>query len=178
MADQTAAAQNIREEERVLGITYERALAMVPRLIREAANAEVQTLGDGYFVATAADGSAKRDVTVRLGRQGADTRVSVRVETYTQASMTVLVVLVAIFTAGLGVLPLIPWFQSVQRQQARARDLLVHRTFRAIEDAVAEQGVAGNYRIAPGADAAVPSTVEEVGVLGENECDADRERAS
>ncbi len=162
MSQQAAAQQSVREEERVLGITYERALAMVPRLMREAANAEVQTLGDGYFVAQPADGSAKRDVTVRLGRQGADTRVSVRVETYTQASMTALVILVAIFTAGLGILPLIPWFQSMQRKQARERDLLVHRTFRAIEDAVAEQGVAGNYRIAPGADATAPEVVEEI----------------
>lgn len=137
----------------MLGITYERALAMVPRLIREATGAEVETLGDGYFVATPRSGSAKRDVTVRLGRQGADTRVSVRVETYTEASMTAIVILVAIFTAGLGILPLIPWFQSVQRQQARERDLLMHRTFRAIEDAVAEQGVGGNYRVAPGMDA-------------------------
>jgi hypothetical protein len=155
MAQQTPAQPNVREEERVLGITYERALAMVPRLVREATGVEVETLGDGYFVAHPADGSAKREVTVRLGRQSADTRVSVRVETYTQASMTALVIIVAMLTAGLGILPLIPWLQSMARKQARERDLLVHRTFRAIEDAVAEQGVAGNYRIAPGADASV-----------------------
>jgi hypothetical protein len=159
MAQSAPVQQNVREEERVLGISYERALAMVPRLMRDAANAEVQTLGDGYFVAQAADGSSKRDVTVRLGRQGADTRVSVRVETYTQASMTAMIIVVAILTMGLGILPLIPWLQSVARTQARERDLLVHRTFRAIEDAVAQQGVASNYRIAPGADATVPAAV-------------------
>ncbi|MBX3186527.1 MAG: hypothetical protein KF819_05910 [Labilithrix sp.] len=152
--------QSIREEERVLGIVYDRAVTMVPRLIQSATGAAPQELGDGYFVVETGDGGARRQVTVRLGRQGADTRVSVRVETFTRATTTIIIVLVAIFTAGFGILPLIPWLQSVTRKQAQERDLLVHRTFRAIEDAVAEQGAAGNYRIAPGADGNVPMSDE------------------
>lgn len=153
MAQQSPAQQTVREEERVLGISYDRALAMVPRLVREATGAEVQTLGDGYFVAEMKVGSSKRELTVRLGRQGPDTRLSVRVESHAIVWMITLVIVLAIATAGLGIIPLIPWLQSVARREARERELLVHKTFRAIEDAVAEQGLSKGYRIAPGADA-------------------------
>lgn len=142
--------QTVREEERVLAISYERALAMIPRLVRRVTGAQVQTLGDGYFVAETTD--SRRELTIRLGRQGPDTRFSVRVESRTIVWMIVLVAVVAIGTAGLGVFPLIPWLQSVARREARERELLVHKTFRAIEDAVAEQDLAKGYRIAPGAD--------------------------
>jgi hypothetical protein len=151
--------QTTREEERVLGISYDRAIAMIPRLMREATGAEPEALGDGYLVARAVTETATREVTVRLGRQGADTRFSVRVETLSQLKLTMTVVVVAMLTLGLGVFVLIPWIISRQRKDARDRDLLVHKTFRAIEDAVAEQGVASNYRIAPGADAASPTRV-------------------
>ncbi len=158
-------AQPIREEERVLGITYERALAMMPKLLESVTGAAPQALGDGYLVVPIRDGSQRRELTVRLGRQGADTRFSVRAESFNITWMITLIIAVAIFTAGLGIIPLIPWMQRTMRQQARERDLLIHRTFRAIEDAVAEQGSSMSYRIAPGADANV--RVEEAEPLSE-----------
>lgn len=155
--------QNVRDEERVLGITYERALVILPRLLKETSGGEVGTLGDGYFVVTSSEGTSKREMTVRLGREGADTRVSLRVETFTDPRMTMFVIVVAMLTAGLGVLLMLPWAQANQRRRARERDLLVHKTLRAIEDAVASQGAAPNYRVAPGADAvlAEPLEIEE-----------------
>jgi len=144
-----------REEERVLGITYERSAAMIPKLIRQVTSAEPQELGDGYFLTPIEVGSQRREVTVRLGRQGADTRFSVRVESLTQVWFTTLIIIVGVCTLGLGILPLIPWTQSVQRRETRERELLTHKVFRAIEEAVAAQGVATNYRVGPGADANV-----------------------
>jgi hypothetical protein len=49
-------------------------------------------------------------------------------------------------------------FTAMRQQQkgALTRDLLAHKIFRTLEDAVAEQGVASHYRVAPGRDAAVP----------------------
>jgi len=153
MAQPSPAHQTVREEERVLGISFERALAMIPRLVRDATGAEVQALGDGYFVGVHDGGNAKRELTIRLGRQGPDTRFSVRVESHMVFWIVFAVILVGIATVAIGLIPLIPWLQSVQRREARERELLVHRIFRAIEDAVAEQGVSKGYRIAPGADA-------------------------
>src|SRR5215813_8410622 len=101
--------QTVREEERMLGISYDRAVVMLPRLIRDATGAEAQTLGDGYLVATVTKGGVKRELTVRLGRQGADTRFAVRVESFTQARMLTLFIIAAILTAGLGVIVLLPW---------------------------------------------------------------------
>ena len=160
MAHQQAPVQTVREEERVLGIGYERALAMVPRLVRAATGAEPNELGDGYFVASLVERSMKREVTVRLGRQGPDTRFSVRVESYSHGKAILLFILFATLTLGLGMLVALPWMIAMQRREARERDLLVHKTFRAIEDAVAEQGAAGSYRIGPGADAAIPEEEE------------------
>jgi len=161
MTQQAPAQLTVREDERVLPITYERALAMAPRIAREATGSELEELGDGYFVTKETKGTSRREVTLRLGRQGADTRLSVRVESFTDPWVATFIVLMAIVTLGIGVLALIPWIQSNQRRAARERDLLVHKTFRAFEDAVAEQGVAKGYRIAPGADANEPGHAEE-----------------
>ena len=160
MTQQAPQQTTVREEERTLGITYERALAIVPALLEKAGT--VSTLGDGYFV-VASSGTQRRELTVRLGRSGADTRISLRAESFTDPSMTALVIVVAMVTMGLGVLVMLPWFMSAQRKESRERDLLVHRTLRSIEDAVAEQGVAPNYRVAPGMDAVVagPEALEE-----------------
>jgi hypothetical protein len=159
MTQQNTPQLTSREEERVLGITYDRAVAMIPRLAKEAIGTEPTALGDGYFVVKVEHPNGVREVTIRLGRQGADTRFSVRVDTIKSmsAQMTVIVVVFGIVTMGLGLLPFLPWLVGRQRQEARERDLLVHKTFRAIEDAVAEQGVAGGYRIGPGADATAPA---------------------
>jgi hypothetical protein len=145
--------QTIREEERVLGISYDRAIVMVPRLIREAGGADAMMLGDGYFLSTMSNGTGRRELTVRLGRQGADTRFAVRVESFTHARTTLVFFFAAILTAGLGVLFLLPWLHGLGRREARERDLVVHRVFRAIEDAVAEQGAAPSYRLAAGVEA-------------------------
>jgi hypothetical protein len=155
---QNAGQPKIREEERVFGISYERALAMLPRLIRDTTGAEAQALGDGYFVAEMESEDVKRELTFRLGRQGPDTRFSLRVETTRDVAhwrMAIFVV-VTVVTAGIGAAFLAPWLMRLYRQEARARDLLVHKTFRAIEDAVAAQGESNHYRVAPGADAAAP----------------------
>jgi hypothetical protein len=150
------AQQSVREEERVLGITYDRAVQMIPKLIRDASGANPQELGDGYYVAQLAGSSGqKREITVRLGRQGADSRFSVRVESFARPVYVAIMIIVGVATFGLGILPLIPWIQSIQRKEARERELLVHKTFRAIEEAVAQQGLSTNYRVAPGADANV-----------------------
>jgi hypothetical protein len=156
-----AAPAPVREEERVLPITYERALAMLPRLVKQTTGAEVAELGDGYFVATTVSDSQRQEMTIRLGRNGADTRLSVRVETSTEARLIFLFVALAIVTFGLGLLVALPWAQAAQRKSARARELLVHKTFRCFEDAVAEQGTTTNYRVAPGADANVPGIENE-----------------
>jgi hypothetical protein len=156
-----AAPAPVREEERVLPITYERALAMVPRLVKQTTGTEVAELGDGYFVATTASDAQRQEMTIRLGRSGADTRLSVRVESSTEARLIVLFIALAIVTFGLGVLVALPWFQAAQRKSARMRELLVHKTFRCFEDAVAEQGATTNYRLAPGADANVPTIEAE-----------------
>lgn len=162
MAQQTPAQYNVREEERVLGIAYDRAVRAVPALVKQATGASVEELGDGYWVATLEQGSTRREVTVRLGKQGPDTRFSVRAETTAQgAAFVALVVVVGIVTMGIGILALIPLIQGRQRKDQRERDLLVHKTFRAIEDAVAEQGAAPGYRIAPGVEAARPEEPAE-----------------
>jgi hypothetical protein len=149
-----------REEERVLAISYDRAVAMIPKLAETATGAQPTALGDGYYVVKVEHPNGVREVTIRLGRQGADTRFSVRVDTIKSLppKITILVVVFGLLTFGLGVLAFLPWLVGIQRREARERELLVHKTFRAIEDAVAEQGVAGGYRIGPGADAASPAT--------------------
>lgn len=140
-------------------------MPVVPRLVKKAIGADVQELGDGYWVATLTqENGVKREVTVRLGKQGPDTRFSVRAETTAQGGAFVaLMVLVGVFTFGLGYLFLIPYLQKRAREEQRQRDLLVHKTFRAIEDAVAEQGAASNYRVAPleAEPAEVPEEEEE-----------------
>jgi hypothetical protein len=166
--------QTLREEERVLGISYDRAIAMMPRLIRDTTGAQPETLGDGYLIATVKQKNVRRELTVRLGRQGADTRFAVRVESFTLARMLPVFILAAILTAGLGVILLLPWLHSLARREARERDLLVHKVFRSIEDAVAEQGTAGNYRIAPGVGAVERETEMELRADGG---DAEEQRA-
>jgi hypothetical protein len=151
----------VREEERVLPITYERALAMVPRLVKQTNGADVTELGDGYFIANTTADSRRHEMTIRLGRQGAETRLSVRVESVVEWRLMLVFLVFAIVTFGLGVLIAIPWMQAAMRKSARARELLVHKTFRSFEDAVAEQGATTSYRVAPGADANVPETEEE-----------------
>ncbi len=153
MTQQAPAQQTAREEERVLPIAYDRALVMVPKLAQEATGSAVEVLGDGYFVVQAATGRQQNEVTIRLGRQGADTRLSVRVESVTDTASVILLVCLILFTAGIGVLFMIPWLQARARRAMRERDLLSHRIFRAVEDAVAEQGESPGYRVAPGADA-------------------------
>jgi len=158
MTQQAPAQVMFREEERVLGIAYERAVPMVPSLVKKATGAEVQELGDGYWVATVAvpDGS-KREVTIRLGKQGPDTRFAVRAEsTGANWKWVTLIIVVSLLTLGLGIFAFIPAMQKRLRTEQRERDLLVHKTFRAIEDAVAEQGVSPGYRVAPGEGAALP----------------------
>lgn len=152
MTQQQPSQLLLREEERVLGIAYDRAVPAVPKLVKKAIGAEVEELGDGYWVAALQLPSGiKREVTVRLGKQGPDTRFSVRAETTSMGRLFVLTLLVVgVVTFGIGIVPLIPWITARQRTEQRERDLLVHKTFRAIEDAVAEQGVAPTYRIAPG----------------------------
>jgi hypothetical protein len=157
------AQQTQREEERVLGISYDRAIQMIPKLIRQASGSNPEELGDGYYVAKleGSAGSQKREITVRLGRQGPDTRISVRVESFANPLYISIIIVVAIATLGIGVLPLIPWMQSIARKEGRERELLVHKTFRAIEEAVAQQGVSTNYRIGPGADANIPAVAAD-----------------
>lgn len=150
---QPAPAQlSVREEERVLGIAYERAVPIIPRLVKKATGAvDVKELGDGYWVATfvVPETGVTREVTVRLGKQGPDTRFSVRAETTSMGRFFLLVLLtVGVVTMGLGVLFLLPWITSRQRTEQRERDLVVHKVFRAIEDAVAEQGAGTGYRVA------------------------------
>ena len=159
---QPAPAQlTAREEERVLPIAYERALLMVPKLVEEAMGGPAQVLGDGYFVAQTGAKRRKNEVTIRLGRQGPDTRLSVRVESLADPWSVLILIFMILFTAGIGVLALIPWIQANARRATRERDLLSHKIFRAMEDAVAEQGAGTGYRVAPGVDANVPDEVEE-----------------
>ncbi|MFO0740489.1 MAG: hypothetical protein U0270_31620 [Labilithrix sp.] len=157
MTQQQPSQLLVREEERVLGIAYDRAVPAVPKLVKKAIGAEVEELGDGYWIAAVKlPGGIKREVTVRLGKQGPDTRFAVRAETTSMGRTFLLTLLVVgIVTFGIGILPLIPWITARQRSEQRERDLLVHKTFRAIEDAVAEQGVAPGYRVAPGEGAVV-----------------------
>jgi hypothetical protein len=159
MTQQAPAPLPVREEERVLGIAYDRAVRAVPSLVKKATGATgVEELGDGYWVTSFREPDGQtRELTVRLGKQGPDTRFNVRAETTAQgASFVWLMVLVGVFTFGLGYLALIPYLQKRAREGQRARDLLVHKVFRAIEDAVAEQGASPNYRIAAGEGAAEP----------------------
>ncbi|MBX3234402.1 MAG: hypothetical protein KIT84_13350 [Labilithrix sp.] len=163
MTQQAPAQITFREEERVLGIAYDRAVPMVPGLVKKATGAEAQELGDGYWIASVrAENGTKREVTVRLGKQGPDTRFAIRADsTGTNWKWTLFVILISILTLGFGILFFIPSMQRRLRTEQRERDLLVHKTFRAIEDAVAEQGASPGYRIAPGAGAAEPDALAE-----------------
>jgi len=159
MTQQAPAQQNAREEERVLGISYDRAVRAMPALVKKALGAEVNELGDGYWVAAFGD-DVKHELTVRLGKQAADTRFMVRAETTSQgAAFITFLIIFSIITMGLGLLPLLPMLMKRQREAQRNRDLLVHKMFRAIEDAVADQGASPNYRVAAGEGA--PEPVEE-----------------
>lgn len=162
MAQQQPAQITFREEERVLGIAYDRAVPMVPSLVKKATGADVEELGDGYWFATVPlPHGGKREVTIRLGKQGPDTRFAVRAESSGgDWRFITLVVVVSILTMGLGILAFIPAMQARMRKEQRERDLLVHKTFRAIEDAVAEQGMSPGYRIAPGEGAVEPEREE------------------
>jgi len=167
MTQQAPAQVTFREEERVLGIAYDRALPMLPSLIKKATGAaSVEELGDGYWVASVSlPNGLKREVTVRLGKQGADTRFAVRAEsTGTNWKWATLIIVVSVLTLGIGIFAFLPSIQARMRVEQRERDLLVHKTFRAIEDAVAEQGASPGYRIAPGEGAAAQGVAEEAEV--------------
>ena len=172
------AASNVipveKEEETMLPVSYERALAMTPRLVRAVAKVEPTKLGDGYFTAVSDDGLT---FTVRLGRVGADTRLRIQTLVSSRQPWRAL----ASRRRGLGLLHARlfvgvvsertgwrwPWFswafysmgglvvsgrafarRRVQRLQER--ELKAHALLRAFEDA-ALKGVAGNYRVASGA---------------------------
>lgn len=153
MIDETPAVNNVREEERVFGIAYDRALAIVPRLICRLTGEEPVQVAEGYFVAhtSGGSGSGNRELTVRLARHGADTRVRIRVETSAVLLGALLFVVVFFLTLGLGLIVMVPWTRADERKRRLERESLVHRTFDVIEVAVAEQGATANYRIAPGA---------------------------
>lgn len=155
-------SQNVREEERSFGIAYERAVPMVPRTLRAVTGIAPTEVGDGYFTVEMGKGNGRRQITLRLGRESADTRILIRVETFIDVKVILSVVALGIVTAGIGVLPLIPWLSALTRKQAQDREVLLHRIFRALEDAVAEQGASNHYRIAPGADE-MRASVEQSG---------------
>jgi hypothetical protein len=129
-----------RDPERVIAIPYERAIATIPRLISQVTNATPQELGDGYFLATTRSGDLVRELTLRLERQGPDTRVAVRVETISKTWLVSLFILFCVMTLGIGALIMIPWIQARRRRDGRERDVVTHKMFRAIEDVVAADG--------------------------------------
>jgi hypothetical protein len=177
-----------KKEEATVGMRYERAVAVAPKLIERTTKSVPQQLGDGYFVATAADGT---QFTIRLGRVASDTRL--RIESVVSndgpgwfLALLMIVVAVAAVLAGLvtyqarhGIAPtlaLLPVivvlmvasviaavvsgrrFTKQRDERLLARDLSVHALVRAFEDASVEKAVAGNYRVAPGIE---PEAVDE-----------------
>lgn len=173
------AQQTTREEERVLGLSFERVQAMTPKLLQQVTGTVPQELGDGYYVVPITDKNGRRrELTVRLGRSGPDTRIAVRAESYTSARMVFLLVTLGVLTMGVAILFMLPWLQSTMRSEARERELVMHRLFRTFEDAVAEQGVAGNYRIGPGADANAPLEPSEENVESIASSETGGERAA
>jgi hypothetical protein len=177
--------QRTYEEERTFGVRFEHARALVPRLLERAVGTKVDTLEDAYFVARADRTTA---VTVRLGRAEADTRCLVRVtslhDSHTLVAGSILLMtfvgMAMELSTGYFSLARSHWFRmlvmmagalavayaarSAQQKQAVARDVLAHKIFRTIEDAVASQSVMGHYRVAPGTYA---SLAEDAALLEE-----------
>lgn len=173
-----------KEEDTTLALTYERALAITPRLVAATAKAEPTKLGDGYFVAVTDDGVK---MTVRLGRAGADTRVRIhtlvsnRPPTKFIASLVGFVIVVSLVPLGVRFnIPSVPFvllllgfvllgvalvsgraFTKGRAQRLLDRDLRVHAVIRSFEDAVMDEGVAGSYRVAPGVDAPPFASLED-----------------
>lgn len=78
----TADAAQPIEEARIFEIAYERACLVVPNLVARAVSGRVQDHGAGYYVVfCAGEAGFQREVTLRLGREGNDTRVVVRAQT-------------------------------------------------------------------------------------------------
>lgn len=167
----------VHEGERTIPISYDRTCRMAARLVAGTMNAEVVSLADGYFVARRKLRWITREMTVRLGREGADTRVGVRVASATRFSWEMvlgLVVGAGVMLAGLvyqiqfhgaalailvvlaGVMCLSTMMARMTKassaKEALGRELLLHAMLRTFEEAAVNQGVADHYRVAPGAD--------------------------
>ena len=143
----------------------------------------LEVLGDGYFRGRTASGT----LTIRLNREGADTRVVVRAEEGQRrdrqlVSLAWLVALVSglsfvshhhgpRFFAAVGMLfasvlvagAARDWLHGRAAERSTQREILVHDVLRAMEDAAESQGMAGGYRVAPGLDAVATTPEPDAG---------------
>jgi hypothetical protein len=161
--------RSVIEQDHVLPLAYDRVLPLVKRTVRETASVTPEALADGYFVATLSGG---RKLTVRLGRNGADTHVSLRLDAgerrrHRMALVLGIVIPAQIVLVGLpgSVSPAVrAWIFVVlmvgcvagaigahagARRDLVESEVLLHRLRRGLEDAVEHAGVAAHYRVAP-----------------------------